>query len=36
VAVIKRYASDFAGLEIPAIEVVGDKPDPLLGLATEA
>jgi Succinylglutamate desuccinylase / Aspartoacylase family len=32
VTVINRYISDFAGLEIPVIEVVGDKPGPLLSV----
>jgi hypothetical protein len=34
VTVINRYLSDFAGLEIPVIEVVGDKPGPLLSVVT--
>jgi uncharacterized protein len=32
VADIKRYTSDFAGLEIPVIEVTGDTPGPLLSV----
>lgn len=29
---IKRYTSDFAGLEVPVIEVTGDTPGPLLSV----
>jgi uncharacterized protein len=32
VADIKRYTTDFAGLEIPVIEVTGDTPGPLLSV----